>query len=129
MAPTSRLVTVQRAGARRAKLGVPEREGVGANRLRPACCYDTVPGGEGVLVGALQSEREEETRDRAERGSVVRGSDQASVAPKRTPSPTAYSDAGRSALLREYGAFAANHFGVVAAGRFDRALLSRVIDV
>jgi hypothetical protein len=28
----------------------------------------------------LQSEREEETRDRAERGSVVRGSDQASVA-------------------------------------------------
>src|SRR6266849_9979973 len=88
MAPTSRLVTVQRAGARRAKLGVPEREGVGANRLRPACCYDTVPGGEGVLAGALQSEREEETRDRAERGSVVRGSDQASVAPKRIPSPT-----------------------------------------
>jgi len=31
------------------------------------------------------SERMEETRDRAERGSVVRGSDQASVAPKRTP--------------------------------------------
>ena len=29
---------------------------------------------------ALQSEREEETRDRAERGSAVRGSDQASVA-------------------------------------------------
>jgi len=45
-------------------------------------------GGDGVLVGALQSEREEETRDRAERGSVVRGSDQASVAPKRIPSPT-----------------------------------------
>jgi len=43
--------------------------------------------GEGVLVGASQSEREEETRDRAERGSVVRGSDQASVAPKRIPSP------------------------------------------
>ena len=39
----------------------------------------------GVLVGAFQSEREEETRDRAERGSAVRGSDQASVAPKRTP--------------------------------------------
>jgi len=34
------------------------------------------------------SEREEETRDRAERGSAVRGSDQASVAPKRIPSPT-----------------------------------------
>jgi hypothetical protein len=45
-------------------------------------------GGEGVLVGAFQSEREEETRDRAERGSVVGGSDQASVAPKRIPSPT-----------------------------------------
>jgi hypothetical protein len=39
----------------------------------------------GVLAGAFQSEREEETRDRAERGSAVRGSDQASVAPKRTP--------------------------------------------
>jgi hypothetical protein len=45
-------------------------------------------GGRGVLVGALQSERVEETRDRAERGSVFRGSDQASVAPKRTPRPT-----------------------------------------
>jgi hypothetical protein len=54
-------------------------------------------GGEGVLVGAFQSEREEETRDRAERGSAVRGSDQASVAPKRTPSPTTYRDANRSA--------------------------------
>jgi hypothetical protein len=43
--------------------------------------------GEGVLAGALQSEREEETRDRAERGSVVRGSDQASVAPERILSP------------------------------------------
>ena len=51
------------------------------------CSYDlSGKAGEGVLVGALQSEREEETRDRAERGSVVRGSDQASVAPKRTPS-------------------------------------------
>jgi len=39
----------------------------------------------GVLVAALQSEREEETRDRAERGSAVRGSDQASVAAERTP--------------------------------------------
>jgi hypothetical protein len=37
-----------------------------------------------VLVAALQNEREEETRDRAERGSAVRGSDQASVAAKRT---------------------------------------------
>ena len=45
-------------------------------------------GGAGVLVAALQSEREEETRDRAERGSVVRGSDQASVAAERTPTPT-----------------------------------------
>jgi hypothetical protein len=42
-------------------------------------------GGAGVLAGAFQSEREEETRDRAERGSAVRGSDQASVAAKRTP--------------------------------------------
>jgi len=39
----------------------------------------------GVLVAAFQSEREEETRDRAERGSVVGGSDQASVAAKRIP--------------------------------------------
>src|SRR5467141_523453 len=39
----------------------------------------------GVPVGAFQSEREEETRDRAKRGSAVRGSDQASVAPKGTP--------------------------------------------
>jgi hypothetical protein len=45
-------------------------------------------GGRGVLVGALQSEREEETRDRAERGSAVRGSDQASVAPERISRPT-----------------------------------------
>jgi hypothetical protein len=52
-----------------------------------------------VLAGEFQSEREEETRDRAERGSVVRGSDQASVEPKRTSparltgsdSPTPYS--------------------------------------
>ena len=39
----------------------------------------------GVLAGAFQSEREEETRDRAERGSVVRGSDQASVAAEGNP--------------------------------------------
>jgi hypothetical protein len=57
---------------------------------RDAAANEILPGegGAGVLVGALQSEREEETRDRAERGSVVRGSDQASVAPKRTPTPT-----------------------------------------
>jgi len=42
----------------------------------------------GVLVGALQSEREEETHDRAERGSAVMGSGRplagtaASVAPE-----------------------------------------------
>ena len=42
-------------------------------------------GGVGVLGGAFQSEREEETRDRAERGSAVRGSDQASVAAERNP--------------------------------------------
>jgi hypothetical protein len=36
----------------------------------------------------FESEREEETRDRAERGSVVRGSDQASVAAKQDPLPT-----------------------------------------
>jgi hypothetical protein len=55
-------------------------------------------GGEGVLVAA-SSEREEETRDRAERGSVVRGSDQASVAAKRIPSPTTYRDANRSGKI------------------------------
>jgi hypothetical protein len=50
-------------------------------------CRPSGKEGEGVLVGALQSEREEETRDRAERGSAVRGSAQASVAPERMPSP------------------------------------------
>jgi hypothetical protein len=50
----------------------------------------------GVVAGAFQSEREEETRDRAERGSAVRGSDQASVAPKRIPSPTKSRDVSRS---------------------------------
>src|ERR1700730_15711607 len=33
------------------------------------------------------------------------------------------------ASLRQGGAFAANHLGIVAAGRFDRSLLGRVIDV
>src|SRR5467141_3924929 len=47
--------------------------------------YESVQGGEGVLAGALQSEREEETRERAERGSAVRGSDQASVAAEEDP--------------------------------------------
>ena len=46
----------------------------------------------GVLVAASQSEREEETRDRAERGSAVRGSDQASVAAKRIPRLDPYTD-------------------------------------
>ncbi len=57
-------------------------------------------GGAGVLVGALQSEREEETRDRAERGSAVRGSDQASVALKRTPTPTDRAMDSRSNRLK-----------------------------
>ena len=49
---------------------------------------------EGVLVAAFQSEREEKTRDRAERGSAVRGFDQASAGArlraraKRNPLPT-----------------------------------------
>jgi hypothetical protein len=38
----------------------------------------------GVLAGALQSERVEETLDRASAREAVSGSDQASVAPKRT---------------------------------------------
>ena len=59
-------------------------------------------GGEGVLVGASQSEREEETRDRAERGSAVRGSDQASVAPKRIPSPTPRRDVRYTAKRRPH---------------------------
>jgi hypothetical protein len=65
--------------------------------------FERDPGGEGgagVLAGALQSEREEETRDRAERGSVVGGSDQASVAPKRTPTPTDRAMDSRSNRLR-----------------------------
>jgi hypothetical protein len=62
------------------------------NRVRDSgsCArgFEILPGGksEGVLVAAFQSEREEETRDRAERGSVVRGSDQARIAAERTPS-------------------------------------------
>src|SRR2546423_11115622 len=46
------------------------------------------------------SEREEETRDRAERGSAVRGSDQASVALKRTPRLDPNRDAKGNALVR-----------------------------
>ena len=53
----------------------------------------------GVLAGASQSEREEETRDRAERGSVVRGSDQASVAPERIPRLDPSSDADEAKRL------------------------------
>jgi len=70
----------RRAGAR---WGEVAHHSCGASRR----CRDGSGGkaGEGVLVAAFQSEREEETRDRAERGSAVRGSDQASVAPKRIP--------------------------------------------
>ena len=39
----------------------------------------------GSSEAAFQNEREEETRDRAERGSAVRGSDQASVAAEEDP--------------------------------------------
>src|SRR3954467_5268699 len=42
----------------------------------------------GVLAGAFPKRATKETRDRAERGSAVRGSARASVAPKRTPTPT-----------------------------------------
>ena len=62
-----------------------------ARRLSTACSYKIMQERRGVLIGAFQSEREEETRDRAERGSVVRGSParkrapEASVAPKRIP--------------------------------------------
>ena len=107
-APTSRPESSRPlcAGARRAQLGVPvppwgwTRTPRTLERTRAArsaaCSYRSMQGGEGVLVGAFQSEREEETRDRAERGSAVRGSDQVSVAPERTPSPTTYRDAIRS---------------------------------
>ena len=100
--PPSSRDFLPRAVARGAKLRMPVKKvgngqlPCGANRR---CSYETVCGGEGVLVGAFQSEREEETRDRAERGSAVRGSDQASVAPKRIPSPTIRRDAGRSGAL------------------------------
>jgi len=63
----------------------------GAGRFAPsrstsrACSCDSVQEARGVPVTAFQSEREEETRDRAERGSAVRGSDQASVAAKGIP--------------------------------------------
>src|SRR3954452_2851715 len=74
-----------------------------------------VLGGEGVLVGALQSERVEETRDRAERGSVVRGSDRASVAPKRTPAPT-----DRAAIPDEHYCVAPTLTGLPASGEDGR---------
>jgi hypothetical protein len=98
----SREISVLRAEARGAKLRTSvkkvgdEKHPRGAKRR---CTYRPGEGGEGVLVGAFQSEREEETRDRAERGSVVRGSDQASVAPERIPSPTKCRDASRSGAL------------------------------
>src|SRR5882672_4725733 len=51
------------------------------------CGHTTMPDREGGRGPRrrLQSEREEETRDRAERGSAVRGSDQASVAAEEDP--------------------------------------------
>ena len=42
----------------------------------------------GWVGGEFQNERVEETRDRAERGNAVRGSDQASVEPEHPPPPT-----------------------------------------
>ena len=66
--------------------------------LNPLSPRDLCGKEEEVLVGAFQSEREEETRDRAERGSAVRGSDQASVAPERSLLRRTGDDlAGRSA--------------------------------
>jgi hypothetical protein len=88
------------AGASRAKFGIPAPKGgsrtcrkrnpslEGCASLRAArytrpvqlrCC---TKGGAGVPTGAFQSEREEETRERAERVSAFRDSDQVSVAPK-----------------------------------------------
>src|SRR5947207_965475 len=61
----------------------------------PKLIYESLQGGEDDLIGR-SNEREEETRDRAERGSVVRGSDQASMRPERTSSPTACRDPSRS---------------------------------
>jgi hypothetical protein len=59
----------------------------------------------GVLVAASQSEREEETRDRAERGSVVRGSDQASVAAEQDPRRlTGYDPSAREITSTALGA-------------------------
>src|SRR6185503_12525341 len=57
----------------------------GIDRARRALARCRTGKEAGVTVAALQSERVEETRDRAERGSVVRGSDQASVAAKGIP--------------------------------------------
>jgi hypothetical protein len=84
-----------RTGSRFAPFGARASAETGARtccaplRILRAPTLASVMGGQGSrresCAGAFQSEREEETRDRAERGSVVRGSDQASVATKRTP--------------------------------------------
>ena len=70
-------------GARRARMRARMKNGV----QRVSLQMSEREGG-GVLVAAFQSEREEKTRDRAERGSAVRGFDQASVAAKQDPIPT-----------------------------------------
>src|SRR5206468_6222048 len=88
------------------------------------CSYRSIQGGEGVLVGRCKRATKE-TRDRAERGSAVRGSAGASVRPKRTSSPTAYRDAS----TRKNLAPRRDHRSVVSTGRLDRALLRRVINV
>ena len=75
------------AAARWGETACPFVAALGVARATDPCGKE----GEGVLVGAFQSEREEETRDRAERGSAVRGSDQASVAAEGNPlRPTDY---------------------------------------
>jgi len=96
---TNDITLLRRRGERRKRPAGPRAKTAlcHASRAEGAHSYRSLQGGEGVLAGALQSEREEETRDRAERGSAVRGSDQASVAPERTPSPTPYRGANRSA--------------------------------
>src|SRR5688572_2122308 len=52
----------------------------------PRAGRDTT-GGEVLVFWQALSASDQETRDRAERGSVVRGSARASVAPKRVPAP------------------------------------------
>src|SRR5688500_16494166 len=44
-------------------------------------------GGEVLVLSQARSESDHEPRERAERGSVVRGSARTSVAPARTPAP------------------------------------------